>query len=246
MNKYFILKSLVFVLISFYRKYSGLRTHYVPRKYGHGVWCYAEKGKKSFNSPTFLFLHGFGGSKDDWPSIIKSISSSNHMIVVDLPGHGETTYLQNHDKPTVESYSESLKEFLEEIDLKEENQIYLIGFVKMQIRIYIYFLKILFSCSFGGAVAAFFTHKYPKNVKLLALLCPAIRTPIITELCQKVLDKNLNILIPQNGDDFITMVNILCFKTIRFPHKIMQAFVNLNYNKRKNLLEKGKLIINRN
>jgi hypothetical protein len=81
-------------------------------------------------------------------------------------------------------------------------------------------------------------------VKLLALLCPAIRTPIITELCQKVLDKNLNILIPQNGDDFITMVNILCFKTIRFPHKIMQAFVNLNYNKRKNLLEKGSKIEN--
>ncbi len=66
------------------------------------------------------------------------------MIVVDLPGHGETTYLQNHDKPTVESYSEALKEFLEEIDLKEENQIYLIGFVKRNIRlefIFIFFFK---------------------------------------------------------------------------------------------------------
>ena len=93
-----------------------------------GVWCYAEKGKKSLNSPTFLFLHGFGGTKDDWPSIIKSISSNNHVVVVDLPGHGETTYLQNHDKPTVDGYTDSLKEFLEEIDLNEEDQIYLIGF----------------------------------------------------------------------------------------------------------------------
>lgn len=101
----------------------------MPRKYCEGVWCYAEKGRKSSSSPTFLFLHGFGGCKDDWPSIIKSISSNHHVIVVDLPGHGETTYVQGYDKPTVDNYADCIKEFLQAIDLDDENQIYLIGFV---------------------------------------------------------------------------------------------------------------------
>ena len=70
-----------------------------------------------------------------------------------------------------------------------------------------------------------------------------MRTPILTELCQKVLDGKYNVLIPENGNDFISMINLLCFKTIRFPHKIMQAFVNINFTKRKNLLEKGKPLI---
>jgi hypothetical protein len=77
---------------------------------------------------------------------------------------------------------------------------------------------------------------------MLALLCPAIRTPIITELCQQVFDGNYNVLIPKNGSDFIAMIDLLCFKTIRFPHKIMQAFVNINFSKRKNLLEKGNFL----
>lgn len=39
--------------------------------------------------PTLVFLHGFGGDKDTWPSILKGIPSQYHCIVVDLPGHGD-------------------------------------------------------------------------------------------------------------------------------------------------------------
>ena len=106
-----------------------MRTRYAARKYGQGVWCYAEKGKRSSKTPTFLFLHGFGGCKDDWPVIIKSISSDYHCIIVDLPGHGETTFIPDADEPTISGYTDAVKEFLEVIDLDKENQIYLIGFV---------------------------------------------------------------------------------------------------------------------
>jgi hypothetical protein len=130
------LKLVVFVKLtfifhcSFYRSITGLRTRYVARKYGQGVWCYAEKGSRLPNSPTFLFLHGFGGCKDDWPNIIKSIPSTYHCILVDLPGHGETTFLHGHDQPTIVGYADSVKEFLQVIDLDKENQIYLIGYVE--------------------------------------------------------------------------------------------------------------------
>lgn len=106
---------------------AGLRTKYVPRKYGQGIWCYAERGKPTPDYPTFLFIHGFGGCKDDWPNVIKCIPTKYHCILVDLPGHGDTTFIQNIDEPTVDAYADSVKEFLEVVNLDKQNQVYLIG-----------------------------------------------------------------------------------------------------------------------
>jgi pimeloyl-ACP methyl ester carboxylesterase len=106
-----------------------LKVKYVSRKYNTGVWCYAEKGTRTCNKPTFVFVHGIGGGKDDWPSIIKRIPAAYHCIVVDLPGHGETTFLHDYDEPTVSSYSLAFREFLEILDLHKKNQIFLIGYV---------------------------------------------------------------------------------------------------------------------
>ncbi len=111
-------------LVSLYRTIAGMKTRYVARKYQIGVWCYAEKGTRSASKPTLVFVHGFGGGRDDWPSIVRLIPSSYHCVVVDMPGHGETTFLHDHDEPTVMSYAAALKEFLEILDL---DQIYLIG-----------------------------------------------------------------------------------------------------------------------
>lgn len=52
------------------RKFAGMNVHYISRKCGKGVWCYAEKGAESSNFdlnnnkyPTLVFIHGFGGDK---------------------------------------------------------------------------------------------------------------------------------------------------------------------------------------
>ena len=120
----------------------------------------------------------------------------------------------------MESYVRSLREFLEVTGL-DQSKIYLIG------------------CSFGGAVAALFTAMYPECVENLALLCPAIKTPIITDTCQELLNGNYNLLIPENGDQFIRMISLLCHKTQYYPHRIMQSFVNINFTpERQSLLKK--------
>ena len=109
---------------------SGLRVRFQPRKCGQGIWCYAEKGKLSKKYPTFVFLHGFGGSKDDWPMIVKNIPTKYHCITIDLPGHGDTTFVKGHDEPTVHSYADALNEFFEMISYDfAEHQVYLIGYV---------------------------------------------------------------------------------------------------------------------
>lgn len=219
-----------------------MQVHYISRKCGRGVWCYAEKGSPSSSStgieettenmnnsnsnkkPTLVFIHGFGGDKDTWPSILKRIPSTYHCVVVDMPGHGDTTFLNGIDEPNIEGYVKSLREFLEVSNL-DSSKIYLIG------------------CSYGGAVAALFAHYYPECIQNLALLCPAIRTPTLTNACQKVMNGHFNLLIPNNGKEFTEMIELLCTKTQYYPHRIMQSFVNINFHpERKNLLHKGNQI----
>lgn len=119
---------------------TGMRVKYVSRKDGKGTWCYAEKGhNKSHHShhkhhsnhkhyPTLVFVHGFGADKDTWPSMIRFIPKKYHCIIVDLPGHGETSFVNGVDELNMEGYVKSLREFLEVTGL-DKKQIYLIGSV---------------------------------------------------------------------------------------------------------------------
>lgn len=63
--------------------------------------------------------------------MVRYIPSDYHLICVDLPGHGGTTFLEGHDEPKVESFVKSLREFFEITGLDKTN-VSLIG------------------CSFGG------------------------------------------------------------------------------------------------
>lgn len=120
-----------------------MQVKYVSRQNGQGVWCYAEKGvshhrrhhsnhhkhghgHKHKKYPTLVFLHGFGGDKDTWPSIVTKIPSHFHCVIVDMPGHGETTFIEGVDQPNVEGYVKSVREFLELTHLDQE-KIFLIG-----------------------------------------------------------------------------------------------------------------------
>lgn len=115
-----------------------MEVKYVARKGGNGVWCYAEKGqshhgrshhhrhRQQKSHPTLVFLHGFGADKDTWPSMIRHIPSSYHCVILDLPGHGETTFVEGHDELNMDSYARSLREFLEVTGLDRE-PIHLIG-----------------------------------------------------------------------------------------------------------------------
>lgn len=74
--------------LRFVRSICGFEIKFKPRKYGNGIWSYAEKGKLSKKYPTFVFLHGIGCSKDHWLTIVQNIPKKYHCIAVDLPGHG--------------------------------------------------------------------------------------------------------------------------------------------------------------
>ena len=93
-------------------------------------------------------------------------------------------------------------------------------------------------------MAGLFAHYYPEYIHKLALLCPAIKTPILTETCQELLAGNFDLLIPKNGKQFIKMIGLLCQKQQMYPSRIMQSFVNLNFTlERQHILKKRNLFI---
>jgi abhydrolase domain-containing protein 6 len=110
------------------RLIAGMNVKYAERSGGGGtdVWCYAEKGKKSGQYPSLVFLHGFGGDKDQWTNVIARIPRQYHSVAVDMPGHGETSFVAGRDESNVASYARSIREFLQVTALDRE-PIFLIG-----------------------------------------------------------------------------------------------------------------------
>lgn len=108
----------------------------------------AGKGKGT----PFIVLHGWNSGSDRWIQEAEIISEKGyHVIVPDLPGFGGSSRL---DIPwTVNDYVKWLEDFTEQLKIQD---FYLLGY------------------SFGGAVAAKMTVKYPQRVQKLFLVASAV------------------------------------------------------------------------
>lgn len=211
-----------------YRGFCGMRIKSVPRKYGKGEWCYSERGTRGISKyPTLIFLHGFGADKDTWLLMTQYIPKEFHCVLLDFPGHGGTTFIEGSDEPTVISYVHSLREFLE-----------MSGFDKDKFNI--------IGCSLGGGVSGLFAHYYPGYIHKLCAFCPAMKTPILTKTCEKLLSGSLDLLIPRNGKELLKMMSIFLNRPPPYPERIMDAFINLNYTlaKRNRLKKLWENIVN--
>ena len=100
---------------------------------------------------TALLLHGWGSDSSYWLSEIKLLTDNYSYYLLDLPGFGGTQPLKpNSDVP---EYREFVKAFIEKQKLEN---------------------LILIGHSFGGQIAADFAIKYPKLIKTLIFISPAI------------------------------------------------------------------------
>jgi pimeloyl-ACP methyl ester carboxylesterase len=101
---------------------------------------------------SFLILHGWNSGADRWIPEAEIIAKQGFKVIVpDLPGFGESEKLQ---KPwRVNDYLVWLENFTKELNIQE---FYLLGY------------------SFGGAVSAKMTVKYPQRVEKLFLVASAV------------------------------------------------------------------------
>ena len=79
---------------------AGLRRKYI--EVNNITYCYQEREPllttdAQKETKTLLFLHGYTGTKIMWMNMVRHLPKEWRLILVDLPGHGESTFKQNEN-----------------------------------------------------------------------------------------------------------------------------------------------------
>jgi len=152
---------------------------------------YAEGGA----GDTIVFIHGFGGSKDRWLKIAKYFTPKYRVIMLDLPGFGDSSKPQDA-KYNIMSQVERFNLFVNELRL---TKFHLVG------------------NSMGGAIASSYAATYPQMVKTLALFDAAgVKTPVKSEL-GLLLEKGVNPLTIKDPDDYDKLLKLAYFNPPHIP-----------------------------
>ncbi|GAA6135640.1 alpha/beta fold hydrolase [Oceaniserpentilla sp. 4NH20-0058] len=109
-------------------------------------WAYLESTEQT-NKPVVVLLHGFGADKDNWTRMAGFLSNF-HIIAPDLPGHGDTPFIEG-EQYGFDKQSLRLAKFLNELGLK---RFHLVG------------------NSMGGGIAVLYAHRHPEQVATLSLV----------------------------------------------------------------------------
>ena len=102
---------------------------------------------KNLSDSSIILLHGFGGDKDNWNRFSAELNGNNHIVVLDLPGHGESVSIDNLDY-SISHQVVMLDQFLTAKNIKS---VHIAG------------------NSMGGAIALSYANHFPKKVKSLIL-----------------------------------------------------------------------------
>ncbi|WMJ75518.1 alpha/beta hydrolase [Cytophagaceae bacterium ABcell3] len=106
----------------------------------YGILYFQSHGNK--DNPTVVFIHGVGMDHRTFAEQIESLKENYHVILWDLPGHGNST-LQNYKSRYTEMAADCLNELLTELKISK---------------------AVLVGQSLGSMISQYFLLKYPKKV----------------------------------------------------------------------------------
>lgn len=127
------------------RAWAGLNTKKVKSE--EIEWVYSEGGNPA--NPTILLLHGLSGTRDNWNRVARYLTPNYHVIIPDLPAHGETKAPEGFDL-SIANLSEKLRRFADAA--KIDPNLHIAGH------------------SMGGAIAMLYSAQYPLEVKSMFLV----------------------------------------------------------------------------
>lgn len=90
------------------RTWAGLTTKTL--KVNDVEWAYSEGGDPS--KPTILLVHGLAGSRDNWNRVAHRLTPFYHVVIPDLPAHGDTKVPDTFDLQ-IPNMVEALRRFTE-------------------------------------------------------------------------------------------------------------------------------------
>ncbi len=150
--------------------------------------------KSPENMETVLMVHGFGGNKDNWVLLSDKMTDDFRIIIVDLPGHGESV-----SDPalsyTIENQARWLNEFMDSLSIKKAH---------------------IMGNSMGGAIGLVFSSHHSEKVTSLALLDSAGLYVAKSELILQ-LEKGVNPLVAGNADEFKQLLGFVMEKKPYIP-----------------------------
>lgn len=197
----------------------GFTPHY--KKVGDFTYFYLQnKRQRKVNSPatgikpTLVLLHGFSAEHTVWLRCAKTLGKHYHLILLDLPGHGETGYRATMDY-SIPAQTKRLAGFLQALKL---TQVHIAG------------------NSMGGFIAAQFALDYPEMTQSIICVDPAgITSPQMSTL-QQLAANGRNPFFMDNPTQFAEFFALTMAQPPYFPYSVKQ-FKAHEYVKNKAQLE---------
>jgi len=125
-------------------------------------YFFQAQGSSDSKKPPLVLVHGSGGDSSVWEPQLKALSSTFHIIAVDLPAHGQS---KGHPETTSTQYARWLKELLTSLNLPP---------------------FVLAGHSLGGIIAQQFACMFPEMLRGLVLIGSAMRFEIQSEYLEMV------------------------------------------------------------
>lgn len=154
--------------------------------------------RKGEDAPTLLLLHGFTADKTMWTMTVRYLPKEWRIIVLDLPGHGDTSFLQKGDYSPTGMVSR-LDEVIGAINM---HHVHLVG------------------TSLGALYAMVYASQRPTRIATLSLLCPPIahKLPegVSTEFLESLESTGTNLLLPTTLEGFDVMIDTVVHQSRNF------------------------------
>ena len=198
--------------INFKRDGSNLELKKI--KINDGVIVYLEN-KNVQKDETLVFVHGLGDSKDTWLELSSELSSKYHLLILDLPGHGESFSIDSK-KYTIKNQTIWLKQFIKKKGIKKFT---------------------LIGNSMGGAISIKYSELYPIDLNNLVLITTASQLCLsIQSEFSKLVSQGKNPLIINTEKDFEKLLDFIMYERNYVPGPILEVMAEKKY-KRKELDE---------
>lgn len=196
---YFVLPSLLYKLsIDSERKAAGLRQKTVL--VGDHEIAYLEGGE----GEAIIMVHGYTASKDNWTNFAKFTTPGFRVIALDLPGFGDSTYLENTSYSIAEQ-AKRLNQFAEAMGLQ---RFHIVG------------------NSMGGGIAARYAVMFPEKVITLGLFDTlGVRSPVPSEMEQRISRGEPNPLIVGSVEEFDKVIHFVFYTPPDIPGFVIKLLV---------------------
>jgi abhydrolase domain-containing protein 6 len=160
------------------------------------------------NKPTAVFLHGFGGEKDNWTAVVSPLIAAQQVrvIVLDLLAFGESSKRAELDYGLV-AQAGRVKEFIDAA-LGKSSKVHLVGF------------------SMGGGIALLFALEHQSRLLSLSLFAPAGLVVSTKTDFDRLWANGATPLIITSIADVDQLMALISFKPPQLPHFIKQFLVD--------------------